>query len=108
MAASIPVLTPSPQSLVRAPPPQRPDTSPETPRINHMLPSTYAFLMADTADSSPRSYIDLTMDRQTRRRLRRSAGRSGGVFQVAQDATSPWDLEYINQYEFDNHFFLQR
>lgn len=63
---------------------------------------------ADMADPSSPYLIDLTLDRQTRRKMRRSAGRSGGVFQVAHDASSPWDLEYINQYEFEDHFFLRR
>lgn len=108
MVVSVPVLLPSPQSRVRVHPPQRPDANPNTPHINHILPFTYAFMIADTAGSFPRSHIDLTLDRQTRRRLRKSAGRSGGVFQVTHDATRPWDLEYINQYEFHNHFFLQR
>lgn len=34
------------------------------------------------------------MDRETRRRRRQAAGRSGGIFELSPGAIDPWDIQY--------------
>lgn len=108
MANSTPILLPSPKHRARAHSSRNSNPESGTSHINHIQPTTYAFMSAEMLSSSSPFDIDLTMDRQTRRKIRRSAGRSGGVFQLTEDAKNPWDLEYITQYPFQDNAYLPR
>lgn len=46
------------------------------------------------SDSKGELDIDLSMDREARRRRRQEAGRSGGIFQASPFATDLWDIQY--------------
>lgn len=58
-------------------------------RLQTQDPSLYLETKSDFS-------IDLSMDRETRRRKRHTAGRSGGIFQPSPFATNPWDIQYAD------------